>query len=55
MLTIVPPGGSPATWLVTFTQFAAASLVYQIWPSLVPAQMSPFWTFEGAIANTTSP
>ena len=37
----VPHGGRPVTFFVTLVHFAPASRVYQTWPSLVPAQMSP--------------
>ena len=52
---------SPACWacpvmfFVTSFQCAPASRVYQTLPSLVPAQIRPFWISEGAMANTTSP
>src|SRR6185312_6081044 len=57
---IVDQAGMPLRFRVTSTQCAAAlavspSLVYQILPSLVPAQISPRWRGEGAIAHTTSP
>ena len=46
---------SPVMFLVTSFQFLPASFVYQTFPSLVPAQMRPFWTSEGAMEKTTSP
>ncbi len=42
-------------FLVTFVQCPPPSRVSQTCPSFVPAQISPFCTGEGAIANTTSP
>ena len=45
----------PVMFLVTSFQFLPASFVYQTFPSLVPAQMRPFWTSEGAMEKTTSP
>ena len=44
----------PVMFFDTSFHFAPPSLVYQILPSLVPAQMRPFSTSEVAIANTTS-
>ena len=42
-------------FFVTLVHFAPPSRVYQSLPSFVPAQISPFWICDGAIANTTSP
>ena len=42
-------------FFVTFVQLPPPSFVFQIWPSLVPAQIRPRWISDGAIANTTSP
>ena len=42
-------------FFVTLVQLLPPSRVYQIRPSLVPAQIRPFWIFDGAMANTTSP
>ena len=42
-------------FFVTSVQFAPPSRVFHTLPSLVPAQISPRCTGDGAIANTTSP
>ncbi len=55
MLVTVPSGGMPAMFLLTLLQFPPPSFVYQTCPSLVPAQINPFWIFDGASAKTTSP
>src|SRR5215471_14393670 len=55
ILDTTPQTGSPVMFFVTSFQFLPASRVYQTLPSLVPAQMRPFWTSEGAIEKTTSP
>src|SRR4051812_2423946 len=47
-------GGMPATFFDTSFHFAPPSLVYQTLPSLVPAQIRPRSTSDGAIAKTTS-
>src|SRR3954452_6880873 len=39
----------------TSFHFTPLSRVYQSLPSLVPAQISPFWIFEYSIDHTTSP
>ena len=49
-----PHAGMPVMFFDTSFHFAPPSFVYQILPSLVPAQMSPFSTSEVAIANITS-
>src|SRR6267142_4170083 len=49
-----PHDGIPATFFETSFHFAPPSFVYQILPSLVPAQMSPFSTSEVAMAKITS-
>src|SRR5215210_641834 len=54
ILETTPQAGMPATLFETSFHFAPPSLVYQIFPSLVPAQISPFSTSDGAIAKTTS-
>src|SRR5487761_2127318 len=43
------------TFFDTSFQCRPPSRVYQTLPSLVPAQMSPRWMDDGAMANTTSP
>src|SRR5258708_3698900 len=48
MLVVVPSGGKPVMFLVTLVQLPAPSLVSHTCPSLVPAQMRPFWIFDGA-------
>ena len=50
-----PHAGSPVMFFETSFHFAPPSRVFQILPSLVPAQISPFSTADGAIAKTTSP
>ena len=55
ILLTTPQTGMPAMFFVTSFHLAPASFVYQSLPSLVPAQINPFWTSDGAIANTTSP
>ena len=55
ILDTTPQAGSPVMFLVTSFQFLPASLVYHAFPSLVPAQMRPFWTSEAAMEKTTSP
>ena len=50
-----PHDGSPATFFVTSFHFAPPSRVYQIFPSFVPAQISPREISDGAIAKITSP
>jgi hypothetical protein len=47
--------GSPVTFFVTSFQLAPPSRVFQIFPSLVPAQIRPRWIGDGAMAKTTSP
>ena len=42
MLVMVPSGGTPEMFLLTFVQLPPPSFVYQTWPSLVPAQIRPF-------------
>ncbi len=42
-------------FFVTSFQVPPPSCVFQTLPSFVPAQMSPFWTSDGAMAKTTSP
>src|SRR5205807_9817823 len=49
-----PQLGMPVTFFDTSFHFAPPSLVYQILPSLVPAQINPFSTSEVAIAKITS-
>src|SRR5262245_40285364 len=49
-----PHTGMPAMFLLTSFHLPPPSFVYQTLPSLVPAQISPFSTSDGAIAKTTS-
>src|ERR1700704_3270967 len=49
-----PHAGMPVTFFDTSFHFAPPSFVYQILPSFVPAQISPFSTAEGAMAKITS-
>ncbi len=51
---IMPHAGIPVMFFDTSFHFSPPSLVYQILPSLVPAQISPFSTSDGAIAKITS-
>src|SRR3978361_2027346 len=51
---ITPHGGRPVTFFETSFHFWPASRVYQIFPSLVPAQISPFSTSDVALAKITS-
>src|SRR3989442_785984 len=53
MLLTVPHAGSPGRFAVTLVQCAPASRVTCTWPSLVPAQMTPFSFGDSAIAKTT--
>ena len=53
MLLTVPQTGRFGMFAVTLVQCAPASRVTCTWPSLVPAQMSPFSFGDSAIANTT--
>ena len=43
------PGRQPLMFFVTSVQFAPPSRVFQTLPSLVPAQISPRWIFDGAM------
>ena len=54
ILRMVPHAGMP-TFFVTSTQLVPPSGVYHSLPSFVPAQISPRWISEGAMAKTTSP
>src|ERR1700760_4447851 len=56
MLVTVASSGiaSPLRAGVTSSHRAPPSVVYQTFPSLVPAQTRPCLILEGAIANTTS-
>src|SRR5512140_1602719 len=51
---ITPHAGRPVTFFETSFHFCPASRVYQILPSLVPAQISPFSTSDVALAKITS-
>ena len=46
--------GMPVMFLLTSFHFAPPSFVYQSLPSLVPAQINPFSTADGAIAKIAS-
>src|SRR5579864_8107691 len=50
-----PHGGRSLKFLVTSFHFTPLSRVYQSFPSLVPAQISPCLIFEYSIDHTTSP
>src|SRR6266849_1583311 len=54
ILETTPHDGMPVMFFDTSFHFAPPSFVYQTLPSLVPAQISPFSTSDGAIAKTTS-
>src|SRR4026209_2849377 len=49
-----PQDGIPATFFETSFHFAPPSFLYQIFPSLVPAQINPFSPSDAAIAKMTS-
>src|SRR5689334_13263051 len=49
-----PHAGMPTIFFDTSFHFAPPSFVYQIFPSLVPAQIKPRSNSEGAIAKITS-
>src|SRR6266852_7055064 len=51
---MTPHAGMPVTFFDTSFHFAPPSFVYQSLPSLVPAQINPFSTSDGAIAKITS-
>ena len=55
ILATTPQAGSPVMFLATSFQFLPATFVYHTFPSLVPVQMRPFRTSEGAMEKTTSP
>src|ERR671926_339033 len=54
MLPTVPHGGRLGMFLVTFVHDLPPSRVSCTWPSLVPAQISPFSRGDSAIAITVN-
>src|SRR2546430_16512342 len=51
----VPHAGRSRKFFVTSFQLAPPSFEYHSLPSLVPAQIRPFWIFENSMSQTTSP
>src|SRR5688500_12681693 len=54
MLPTVPHGGRLGMFFVTLTHVLPASRVSCTWPSLVPAQITPFSRGDSAIAITVN-